>query len=155
MTDPARPVPRRAKRSRGRQDDTITASRRRRGAPPGNANALKHGFYSPRFKSGELRDLDAFPANNLQDEILMLRVFIRRVLDRSDDMENTADYISMLRALSMATRSITALLRVHRLLGGDTNELSMFLSQAITEVNQELRSAPDSTFQPFEIFPGK
>jgi hypothetical protein len=140
MSEPFTPAPRKTKR--------------RRGAPPGNANALKHGFYSPRFNAGELRDLDTFPANNLQDEILMLRVFIRRVLDRSDQLDSPNDYISMLRALSLATRSITSLLRAHQLLGGDTNEISKLLSQAITEVNEELRSPDAPFFPPLQNYPG-
>ncbi|MCC6146421.1 MAG: hypothetical protein IT308_02515 [Anaerolineaceae bacterium] len=109
-----------------------------------NTNALKHGFYSPRFKSVEIRDLEAFPANNLQDEILMLRVFIRRAIEHCDNLEDPLDYISMLRALSLATRSITSLLRTHQILGGATEEITKTLHQALIEVNEELRAAPSS-----------
>jgi hypothetical protein len=54
---------------------------RNKGAQPGNTNALKHGFYSRFFKEGEVTDLSSL-APDLTDEIAMLRVITRRLLDR-------------------------------------------------------------------------
>ncbi len=122
-------------------DELLKPLKRKRGAPVGNTNALKHGFYSTRFKSREIHDLDEISENNLQDEILMLRVFIRRILDHADEIDTITDRISLLRALSMAVRSITALVRAHQVLGGDTHELSRLLNQAIAEVGGELHSS--------------
>jgi hypothetical protein len=42
-------------------DTTETTQARRRGAPEGNFNAFKHGFYSRRFRNGELDDLVKSP----------------------------------------------------------------------------------------------
>ena len=39
--------------------DPRASPSRKRGAQPGNTNALKHGFYARAYRSGELNDLDA------------------------------------------------------------------------------------------------
>ena len=51
---------------------------RNRGGQPGNLNALKHGFYSKHFLKGEVLEVEE--AGNLQEEIKMMRVIIRRLL---------------------------------------------------------------------------
>ena len=57
----------------------------------GNTNALKHGFYSRRFRSADLQDLDTHDFSGLQDEIVMIR------------------------ALSLAAIGLTRLIRTQRL----------------------------------------
>jgi hypothetical protein len=46
---------------------------KKRGAQPGNTNALQHGFYSRQMHSGEIADLSAITPD-LNGEIAMLRV---------------------------------------------------------------------------------
>ena len=59
--------------------------RRRRGAPIGNQNARTHGFYSSRFTKKELDSLqDAVRLNDLQGEIALLRLKIRRIVANPD-----------------------------------------------------------------------
>jgi len=49
--------------------------KRKSGAQPGNTNALKSGFYSPRFTSIELGDLQTMlKADGLNNEINLMRV---------------------------------------------------------------------------------
>jgi len=54
------------------------APRRRRGAPLGNANHLKHGFYSRLLCPWEKKILDQIPFTDLQGEIETLRAFLQR-----------------------------------------------------------------------------
>jgi hypothetical protein len=54
--------------------------RQRLGARLGNTNALKHGFYSPAFKSDELRRLDAADQSEIIDEVTLLRTLIKRLV---------------------------------------------------------------------------
>jgi hypothetical protein len=61
--------------------------KRRRDAPPGNLNAIKHGFYSRGFRTMDIKDLDAMLENGLESEISMLRVSTRRLLELTQ--ENT------------------------------------------------------------------
>lgn len=53
-----------------------TSKYRNRGGQPGNTNALKHGFYSRRFRDIEFSDLDVITVADLQNEIAMMRVLM-------------------------------------------------------------------------------
>jgi len=57
---------------------------RRRGAQPGNTNRVKTGFYSKRFQGDELDDLELELREGLTDEIALIRVMMRRVLDAAE-----------------------------------------------------------------------
>jgi hypothetical protein len=86
-------------------------SPRRRGAPKGNHNAVKHGFYARQFNQQETSDLSSTEPLALQDEILMLRVFMRRIIERSSEAVTLADNLEVVRVLSLATFSLTRLIR--------------------------------------------
>ena len=112
---------------------------RKAGAPPGNTNALKHGFYSRRFKRIDLTDLENHSFSGLQDEITMLRVYTRRVIELSTGLDNLPDAVSLLRVLSMAMISLSRLMRTQHLLGGDRgDEISLALDQALEQLSTEL-----------------
>ena len=51
------------------------------GAPKGNTNALKHGFYSRSFRAVEQTELNEFDPASLQNEIELMRVFILRTAE--------------------------------------------------------------------------
>ncbi len=93
-----------------------STEKRRRGAPIGNTNALKHGFYSRSFRDIDLHDLDKIHFSGLQDEITMLRVYIRRVTEMSDLVVTFADAVALLRVLSLASISLTRLLATQSLI---------------------------------------
>jgi hypothetical protein len=61
-----------------------TPQPRKRGAPRGNTNALKHGYYSRRFQRIELKDMQDGLLDHLNDEIALLRVTMRRVFEQAD-----------------------------------------------------------------------
>ena len=109
---------------------------RRGGAPLGNTNALKHGFYSSRFRKSELADLEATSFNALRDEIAMLRVCIRRMMEWSGSIDNFPDAISFMRVMALATASLSRLVRTQESIGGSEMETAM--QKAILEVAQEL-----------------
>jgi len=52
---------------------------RRRGAQSGNRNAKKHGFYARRLPPAERKDIQEASRAALDQEIIVLRVYIRRV----------------------------------------------------------------------------
>ena len=60
-----------------------TSKRRKRWAPKGNVSAVKHGFYGKRFSDEELMDIGRLAVANLSldEEIAMLRVLMRRLLE--------------------------------------------------------------------------
>ena len=111
---------------------------RRRGAQPGNINALTHGFYSPRFRQADLTDLDQCQFSGLQDEIIMLRVYTRRVTEFSSEVDNFDDALSMLRALSMASVAMTRLIKTQQIIGpSPMDELNAALKEAFKEIDAQ------------------
>ena len=58
---------------------------RKRGAPLGNTNAFRHGFYSPSFTSGEMRSLDSNVKGEFHDEINLARVNANRLAELLKD----------------------------------------------------------------------
>lgn len=87
---------------------------KKRGAPLGNKNAYKHGFYSAAFKAAEERMLSELPAHDLTAEIELIRVGTLRLLLALDSAGNPADIATQmisLRILNLSAHSITSLMR--------------------------------------------
>ncbi len=87
---------------------------KKRGAPPGNQNAYKHGFYSAAFKAAEQRLLSELPAHDLTAEIELIRIGSLRLLqalDASGKPTDLATQLTALRILNLSAHSITSLLR--------------------------------------------
>lgn len=87
---------------------------RKRGAPLGNQNAIKHGFYSVGFKAAERRLLDELPQADLAAELELIRVttlrFLQSLNAQSDDIDLRTQ-ISALRAVNLSAHSVVSLLR--------------------------------------------
>ena len=97
----------------------IAHPERKRGAQPGNKNALKHGFYSDQFKQAERRALNDIPMADLTGEIELMRVQMHRCLKAENQVESQLtyeDHLSAMRAFSHAADSITRLGRLQTLL---------------------------------------
>jgi len=117
----------------------ITKTKRKRGAQPGNTNALKHGFYSHHFNSLELSDLDTALSEGLTDEIALLRVIIRRVFEYADfESQDMHTWSKALNTLGAASTRLAGLLRTQQLIAGDSADVVSVLSQAIGEVAHDL-----------------
>jgi len=114
--------------------------KRRPGGQPGNLNAFKHGFYSRRFKAAEMADLDAVLTDNLDDEIALVRIIIRRVFEFADsDAESLDDWQTALSVLGAASTRLAGLLRTQQVLtGGGGNDVLALLSESIGVVANEL-----------------
>lgn len=114
--------------------------KRKRGAQPGNLNALKHGFYSAQFQDDEILDLDAHMDQGLDQEIAMLRVATRRLLQLSEGIEDINTTIHIVGSLGLSAIRLAGLLRARKLLGGDkSDETLAIINQAIGEVVKEMR----------------
>jgi hypothetical protein len=77
---------------------------RKRGGQTGNTNSLKHGFYSRKFRVMEKGDLDEkIDADQIKEDVLLLRAVIRRVWEFSSDEAKDLDrWISTLNVLGLA-----------------------------------------------------
>ena len=81
----------------------LTEAKRKRGAPKGNQNARKHGFYSKVLDEAEQLDFElATDVEGIDDEIALLRVKIKSILEK--DPEN-------INLIMQATSALAGLLR--------------------------------------------
>jgi len=77
--------------------------KRKRGAPKGNQNARKHGFYSKVLDDAEQFDFElATGVEGIDDEIALLRVKIKSILE--NDPEN-------IKLIMQATNALARLVR--------------------------------------------
>jgi hypothetical protein len=118
----------------------MAAKGKPRGGQPGNNNALSHGFYSRKFRTIELSDLNASLKDNLTDEIALLRVAIRRCFDYISDQDeiSLAEWSDCLSALSSATLNLSTLIKTQKILTGKDTDVIGVLTSALSEVVKEL-----------------
>ena len=94
-------------------------TRRKRGAQPGNRNAYKHGFYAKSFSAQELKSLQDVQ-NGMTDEIAMLRLLMRRILEQADEPESKVEvWTQTLQRLSLVSNRLAKLLKTHHELSGE------------------------------------
>lgn len=111
---------------------------RTRGGQPGNINAIKHGFYSRRFRDLEAEDLETVPVEGLEGEIALMRVMIRRVFDYANDNAGDLEgWTGTLSALGAASTRLAGMLRTQKLFAGSKSDALSALSQALGEVTRE------------------
>lgn len=110
-----------------------------RGAPKGNLNALKHGFYSRLFHTAEAVELSEAESASLVHEITLLRVMIRRTMALADGIDDLKEATRVLDALGAAAGRLANLLRAQKSLIERPSQVADEISIAIQQVNQELR----------------
>ena len=78
--------------------------------------------------------------DGLADEIAMLRVVTRRVLELANGMNDLESGINLLGVLGLASTRLASLLKVQKMLGGEEdNEISKAISLALSEVIEEFK----------------
>jgi hypothetical protein len=111
------------------------------GAPKGNLNALKHGFYSRRFKQQDINDLDALSGSELPSlgsELALLRVSLSRTFEQAQAGGEDTDWADYLADIGLAATRVASLLRTQKLLGGShAADARQIILSAIAEVARE------------------
>lgn len=107
---------------------------RRRRTQSSKQNPSAHGFYARQFAPLEQADLQNLLVGDLHDEIAMLRVALRRVLDLSEGISDLAQAVRWLNTMSIAATRLASLLRTQRLLLGNDARLAETISQALSDV---------------------
>jgi len=99
----------------------------KRGAPTGNQNARKHGFYSKVLDEGEQLDFEqATRVGGLDDEIAMLRVRIKSVLRHDPDN---------MRLIAQATNALARLVSTrYNISKNDKNGLREAINNVLKDV---------------------
>jgi hypothetical protein len=67
---------------------TSTPGKRKKGAQPGNGNALRHGFYSRSFTRSDMSSLDSDVKGEFHDEINLARVNANRLAELLKDYKS-------------------------------------------------------------------
>ena len=102
-------------------------TKRKRGAPKGNQNARRHGFYSKVLDETEQIDFElAAGVNGIDDEIALLRVKIKSIL--SHDPEN-------IKLIMQATNTLARLIKTKYNI---TKEQKKGLKEAIGNVLRDV-----------------
>ncbi len=110
---------------------------KKRGAPVGNQNAFKHGFYSRHYTRTEIKDLSKMEMLDLDNEIQLVRTLMRRVLESAQDNTSHTENIETLRAICLGNFTLARLIRTHFLRPKDEfAEFHKELLEIIAEVNE-------------------
>lgn len=115
---------------------------RRRGAQPGNTNAVKHGLYSRRFDPEEVEALSGMQ-DGVKDEIELARVNLSRIAEyiNSVDMSNLTveDYVALQNLIAKYTATVGRLKQIDKALSDSANVgIHAQLLAALEEVNASL-----------------
>ena len=92
---------------------------KKRGAPLGNTNALKHGFYSRSFTHRDRLDLNRTGHTgeagefSLDDEIVLLRVMVRKAIGRFSEC-TPAEASDLLRSIAICINTLTRSSKANR-----------------------------------------
>jgi hypothetical protein len=104
--------------------------RRQRGAPRGNHNAFKHGFYSRSFVLPERNGIEPGLHAEFADEEALLRDLVRRAVDSMKDREiSFEESLVILRAVSYAVGRIESLHRFRKITFNDQIAIEKILEE--------------------------
>jgi len=120
---------------------------KKRGAPPGNTNALKHGYYSRRFSPSRLSQALNDPTGVLF-QIKLLRAYIVHIKTLSDQIGPVHDQFSLLSALTLALGSLHRLIRLYHAIPGTVDDKDSIRLALLKNMADLLTNLPTSTTPP-------
>lgn len=110
----------------------------KRGAPYGNTNALKHGFYSRQLRRRERNDLQKIEVRGLVDEISFMRVLVRRLMEKYDPAQPVSVDMQLVSVVSRALTCLNGLVRTQSFLSEQDDPFVRLLTEVVNEVNQDI-----------------
>jgi hypothetical protein len=114
--------------------------KRSRGGQVGNQNSLKHGFYSRQFRAAESDDLAQVVGARLTDEIALLRVATRRLMELATNSDVELEtYAKALNVVgNNAMRISTLIQRQSYLTGSEQSTIGAEISEALRAAQVDL-----------------
>jgi hypothetical protein len=131
-------------------------TKRHRGGQPGNLNALKHGFYTRRFNPTDLAGVESTDYNGLLEEIAIIRLYARRLIELDDQSTNITQVANTLRILCLASLTITRLVKTSQFLQVNNNSNATGLHKALEHLTDLLKldqvnPPPDDILQSLKL----
>lgn len=114
----------------------VQEGERKRGAQPGNINALKHGRYAKMVPPVEAELQSHVLDSTLEQEISMLRKATRRVTELADQAVDIDLAIKVLGALGLAAIRTSRLLKAQKELGNGDHAMDVILAAIGEELNE-------------------
>jgi len=111
-------------------------------------NAFKHGFYTRRFKKRDLSGVEATNIKGLAEEIALIRIFTRRLVETADPSADLYELAGVLRTVCLASATITRIIRAQAILANDPTEFYRDVDDAIRRVRLEMGIDPDPSLPP-------
>lgn len=114
---------------------------KRRGGQPGNQNASKTGYYSKLITDVELRDLETMMTAGIDDEIHIMRVQTRRLMELADKEDPSYHLAAdLLDKLSQSSTTLATLLRTKKLISpNSSNDTARAIGEALAAVAREFQ----------------
>lgn len=106
--------------------------RRKRGAQPGNNNALIHGFYARHFKAEQNRILSQMSLTDLSGEIELVRIELDRFMEAQNNSLQPLDFESettSTRIVCHSADSINSMIRTQIVLAYASKEADEIISK--------------------------
>ncbi len=115
-------------------------ARRKRGAPPGNLNNLQHGFYSRQVRAASQNEVGLAGQVALTEEITMLRLFIRNVLEMGcqGGEQDLQQSMECLRTVCLAISTLNRLVRTQHWLTPQKDDLGQSIAEALEMTYRDL-----------------
>jgi hypothetical protein len=118
----------------------LSSPKKHRGAPKGNFNAVKHGFYTRRLHKRDLTGVESTDTSGLIEEIALIRVFTRRLLESIGPESDAYDLAEFLRALCLASSTITRVVKTQFLIAQAGPGMDNEIAEAIKQINAEFHA---------------
>ena len=109
--------------------------------PADQPNNLAHGFYSRHFSRVEDDDLDAADTIDLDAEIKMLMVALRRLFRQMKAAGSFLDQTVQLDALGKNSVRLAQMVKIKHDLAGQAGSIDTALDQAISAALEEMKSS--------------
>ena len=105
--------------------------KRKRGAQPGNGNAIRHGFYAKSFTDIEMGRIDQDIEGEFIDEIALARTNAARLAELLKDYKNMSldDVVSASNALNNYLDRIQSLSRAQRFMYRNQTTIEQALAE--------------------------
>ncbi len=115
-----------------------TSTPRHRNASKGNLNNFEHGFYSRRIKKCDLTEIESTDNTGLTEELGLIRVYTRRLVESFDPKGGFSEYADLLRMLCLASATITRIIRAQYLVSSPGSAVDDEIAEAIRQVHAEI-----------------